>query len=132
MPVKRVACAGAVFWLAFGSAGASPDAWAEYNVKTKRDPFVPLLTLEGQRFRPPGLDEEENGSELSHVSLQGIIFDPHAESYAVINGRIVREREEIDGVKILKIEPTTVTILVQGQPHQLILRPPIEETSTQS
>ena len=101
-------------------------AWAEYQPKGKRDPFIPLLTKEGQRIHPPGLDEE-TASGLASVVLQGVVFDPKAESYAIINGRIVRQHEEIDGMKVLKIEPTTVTLLVNGEPYQLTLRKSEEE-----
>ncbi len=101
-------------------------AWAEYQPKGKRDPFIPLLTKEGQRIHPPGLDEETAGG-LASVVLQGVVFDPKAESYAIINGRIVRQHEEIDGMKVLKIEPTSVTLLVEGKPYQLTLRKSEEE-----
>lgn len=96
-------------------------AWAEYQSKGKRDPFVPLLTKEGQRVYPPGTDEELTSGEI-RVILQGIVFDPKADSYAVINGKVVREKEEIEGVKVLKIEPERVTILVEGKPQLLTLR----------
>lgn len=101
-------------------------AWAEYAPKGKRDPFVPLVTIDGQRIHPPGGDEEHTAT-LTAVEVQGVIFDPHAESFAVINGRLVKEHEEIDGVKILKIEPTQVTVLVDGQMHQVSVRQPKKE-----
>ena len=92
--------------------------WAEYQARGKRDPFVPLVTNDGQKLHPPGGDEEE-AAAFSTVAVQGVVFDPHAESFAIINGRIVRVNEEIDGIKVLKIEPTYVTIVVDGQAHQV-------------
>jgi len=94
---------------------------AEYQAKGKRDPLVPLLTAEGQRIRPPGVDEEE-ATGISGLSLQGIVFDARTDSYAIINGRIVRQGDEIDGMTVMTVEPTAVTILVDGQPHQLTVR----------
>ncbi|MBI3332568.1 MAG: hypothetical protein HYZ93_00555, partial [Candidatus Omnitrophica bacterium] len=105
---------------------SKPPAWAEYQAKGKRDPFVPLLTSEGQRIRPPGLDEEA-ATGLTGLILQGIIFDRQSESYAIINGRIVRPRERFDGMELLQVEPGAVTVLVEGQPHRLTLQQPKKE-----
>ncbi len=113
-------CCGALSLLAI------PDAFCDYTPKGKRDPFVPLVTAEGQRIHPPGLDEVAPQG-ISGLTLQGIVFDPQAESYAVINGKIVREQDDIDGMKILKIHPKSVTILVDGAPHQINLRQPTKE-----
>ena len=104
------------------AAGAVlPSAWAEYDPKGKRDPLVPLLNSEGQRIYPPGFDEE-TPTGLQGLTLQGIVFDPTAESYAIINGRLVREEDEIDGMKVAKIGPRTVTVLAGGQEHQLVIQ----------
>ena len=104
-------------------------AWADYLPKGKRDPFVPLISTDGQRIHPPG-SEEEVTPGVTAVTLQGIMFDPGSESYAILNGHVVREKEEFAGVKVLKIEPNRVTVLVDGQEHSLIVHQPTEETST--
>ena len=116
-------------WLAiYGlSLLAVAPAQAEYNSKGKRDPFVPLLTSEGQRIQPPGFDEEVAGG-IEGVSLQGIVFDPKAESYAILNGKVVREKEEVDGMEVVRIESDAVTLLVKGHPHRIPLSRPTEET----
>ncbi len=109
--------------LAFLVTGfVSQSLFADYEAHGKRDPFVPLLTAEGQRFRPPGLDEE-TAPEAGPLVLQGIVYDPQSASYAVINGRVVREQDDIDGKRVLKIEPAEVTLLVEGKTVQLKLRP---------
>lgn len=110
--------------------GGSSTTWADYASKGKRDPFVPLLTADGQRLHPPGLDEEAE-TVIGALVLEGIVFDPRSESYAVINGRIVREEEELNGMKILKIESTAVTVLVEGQTHRLSVHQPKEEEQKQ-
>lgn len=106
---------------------AASTAWSEYQSKGKRDPFVPLLTSEGQRIRPPGFDEEVAGG-IEGVSLQGIVFDPKAESYAVLNGKVVREKEEIDGMRVIRIESDAVTLQVEDDIHRIALSHPMEET----
>lgn len=111
----------------------APPVRAEYHPKGKRDPFVPLLTSDGQLIHPPGLDEGEATGGLAALALQGVLFDPGAESFAVINGRLVREQEEVEGVKVLKIAPNMVTVLADGQSHELVFRqkPTEEERSTE-
>ncbi len=101
-----------------------PALRAEYQPKGKRDPMIPLLTGDGQRIHPPGYDEEVP-TGITGLALQGIVYDPRAESYAIINGEIVREKEEVQGMKVLKIRPAEVTILAEGQEH--LLRLPIPE-----
>lgn len=107
-------------------------AMAEYQSKGKRDPLVPLLNVEGQRIYPPGLDEG-SVTGISGLVLQGVMFDPAGESFAVINGRMIREKEEIQGMKVVKIFPSSVRILADGQEHELNIRKlggkPTEERS---
>ena len=105
-------------------------AWAEYQAKGKRDPFVPLISADGQRVHPPGSEDEANPGQGSFV-LQGIMFDPKAESYAIFSGHVVREKEEFAGMKVLKIEPNGVTIWVDGQRRRLTLHQPGEESKTE-
>ncbi|MBI3312505.1 MAG: hypothetical protein HYZ88_03155 [Candidatus Omnitrophica bacterium] len=106
----------------------APRAGAVYNAKGKRDPFVPLLTAEGQRIHPPGLDEETTVG-VSGLILQGIVFDPQGDSTAVINGKIVREQEEIIGMRVIRIQPSAVVVLAEGQEHRLELHRPQSETA---
>ncbi len=101
-------------------------AFGDYQPKGKRAPFVALLTSDGQRVYPPGLDEQV-ATGVTDLSLQGIVFDPKAKSLAIINGEVVQEQEELGGIKILKIEPTSVTVLVGGQTSQLTLSEPAKE-----
>ena len=106
--------------------------YSEYQAKGKRDPFVPLLTSEGQRIRPPGVDAEEMLIGPRGMTLQGIVFAPGGESYALINGQVVRHGDVINKVKILKIEPTVVTILVAGQSYQMTLHAEGEDEADKS
>ena len=108
----------AVFWV--------PSAWADYQSKGKRDPLVPLLNSEGQRIYPPGFDEEV-ATGLQGLVLQGIVFDSKADSYAILNGQLVRKNDEIEGIQIVDIGPRAVTIQAGGQKHQLVIQEPSEE-----
>ena len=117
-----------------GGLLAGGVAFAEYQPKGKRDPFVPLLTSDGQRIHPPGAEEGQQGG-LGSLILQGIVFDPRADSYAVISGQVVREQEELEGVKVVRIDPDSVTVLVDGQSHRLTVqeskqKEPTEEMTT--
>ena len=116
-----------LFILSTGVA-ALPGAQGEYQAKGRRDPLVALLTPKGQRVQPPGLDEESD-TGVQHLVLQGIVFDPQGDSFSVINGKVVRANDEIDGMKILKIEPTAVTVRVEGAHHRLTLSQPQGEPS---
>lgn len=107
--------------MALGVALGSP-AVADYAAHGKRDPFVPLVTSEGQRIHPPGGDEEAAPGAV-RATLQGIVYDPAAESYAIINGQVAHEQEVVEGMVVLKIQPTTVTLLVDGRPHEVGLAP---------
>lgn len=116
----------ATLCVCIGVALPIAPTYGAYESRGKRDPFVPLLTEDGQKVVPPGLDEGE-ATDLTLLDLQGIMFDPNAESYAVINGQVVREREAIGNVQILKIEPTEVTIRVDGQEKRLTVPQTSEE-----
>jgi hypothetical protein len=115
--------AGVLLWEGLPVA----PAWGEYRPKGKRDPFVPLLTQEGRRIYPPGLDDENLNGSAGTLVLQGIVFDPTEESFAIINDRLVAEQEEVEGSRVLKIEPAAVTILVDGEPQVLSIHQAREE-----
>lgn len=113
--VSAALVAGA--WIGLGLA---PAVSAAYNAKGRRDPFVPLLTAEGQRVHPPGL-EEGMAAGVSGLVLQGIVFDPKGDCTAVINGKIVREGQEINGMSVVRIQLNAVEILAEGEKHRLEL-----------
>lgn len=104
-------------------------AEAAYQAHGKRDPFVPLLTASGQRIHPPGGDEEA-AAGVPSVALQGIVYDPKTDSYAILNGRVMRLGETIDGITVTAITPTMVTVMINGQPHQLTVQTSTTEETT--
>jgi len=112
-----------IFVLALGCF----PAWGEYQPKGKRDPFSPLILPDGRRMTPPGVEEESGASGPGSAVLQGILFDPAGDSAAVLNGHVLREKEEWEGIKLLKIEADSVTISKNGETQQLVLEQPETE-----
>ena len=110
----------------FALADGGGAAWAAYESKGKRDPFVPLLLPSGERITPPADLEGAGPPGLSSLVLQGLVYDPSGESYVILGGQLLRENEEWEGVRILKIEANTVTISRDGETHQLTVREPEE------
>jgi len=87
-----------------------------YNAKGKRDPFIPLVTPDG-RFME--LQKEVSASGLL---LEGIAYDEHGLSYAIVNGEVVRVSDKIGDYQVLKIEKTKVTFIKSGQITQVELK----------
>ncbi len=116
--------------LIFAWAAGCPAAWAAYESKGKRNPFVPLLLPDGQRVTPPPDEEGAGPTGLNSVELQGVVYDPSGDSTVILSGRLLRENEEWEGIRILKIEKNAVTIWKDGETHQLTVREPEEEKNT--
>ncbi|MDO8730246.1 MAG: hypothetical protein Q7J69_03555 [Candidatus Omnitrophota bacterium] len=117
----------AAFLLIFALAAGCPSAWAAYESKGKRNPFVPLLLPDGQRVNPPPDEEGAGPLGLGGISLQGVVYDPSGDSTVILNGRLLRENEEWEGIRILKIEANAVTIWKDGETQRLTTREPEEE-----
>ena len=117
--------------LIFAWAAGCPAAWAAYESKGKRNPFVPLLLPDGQRVTPPPDEEGAGPTGLNSVELQGVVYDPSGDSTVILSGRLLRENEEWEGIRILKIEANAVTIWKDGETHRLTVREPEEEKATE-
>ncbi len=100
---------------------------ADYQPKGKRDPFVPLLLPDGRRINPPGA-EDGSSEGLANRQLQGIVYDPSGDSFVILGGKVLRERQELGGMKILEIGSDSVTILRDGQTERLTVRKQTKET----
>lgn len=116
-----------MFLLVFALSSGCSVAWAAYESKGKRNPFVPLLLPDGQRVTPPPDEEGVGPPGLGSVSLQGVVYDPSGDSYVILSGRLLRENEEWEGIRILKIEANAVMIWKDGETHRLTVREPEEE-----
>ena len=81
-----------------------------YDARGKRDPFTPLVTstMKSSSSNLLGVDNIEN------IMVEGVVFDPQHGSLAIVNGTILKEGEELAGVKVLRIKSNGVHFLVNG------------------
>ena len=120
-----------IFLLVLVLTAGGRAAWGAYESKGKRNPFVPLLLPSGERVNPPADQEGSGPPGLSSVPLQGLVYDPAGESYVILGGQLLRENEEWEGIRILKIESNVVTVSRDGETHELAVRQPEEEKPTE-
>lgn len=86
-----------------------------YDAKSKRDPFIPLVTSEGGLL----LEKEEN---IAGILLEGIIYDKNGLSYAIVNGEVVKAGDKIGDYQILKVEKNKVIFIKEGQISEVELK----------
>jgi len=89
-----------------------------YDAKGKRDPFIPLVTPEGRLLK---LDREETSSGLG-LLLEGIIYDEHGLSYAIVNGEVVNIGDKVGDYQVLKIEKNKIIFIKGGQTTEIQLK----------
>ena len=80
-----------------------------YDVKGKRDPFIPLVTPDGRLLK---LEQEEG---VVGLLLEGIIYDKNGTSCAIVNSEIVRIGDKVGEFQVLKIEEKRVIFIKDGQ-----------------
>ncbi|MCX5710137.1 MAG: hypothetical protein NT088_05375 [Candidatus Omnitrophica bacterium] len=80
-----------------------------YDAKGKRNPFIPLVTPDGRLVK---LEQEQGGRDLV---IQGIIFDKHGVSYAIVNAYVVGVGDSVGDYRVLKILPNKVIFIKDGQ-----------------
>lgn len=80
-----------------------------YDAKGKRNPFIPLVTPDGRLVK---LEQDQGGQD---VAIQGIIFDKHGVSYAIVNSNVVGVGDNIGDYRVLKIMPNKVIFIKDGQ-----------------
>jgi type II secretory pathway component PulC len=88
-----------------GSEGVVP----KYEKGNKRNPFIPIVTNDGQLINI----EEEN--EEAQFKLEGIIYDQDGQSMAIINGQILRKNETILDAKVVEIRKDSVVYVKDGE-----------------
>ncbi len=99
-----------IFVLSALAYGGQSENVFEYKSKNKRDPFLSLVTKDG-RILPGARPVSETGN----IVLEGIIWDTQGKSVAIINGKLLRERDRISGVQILKIKKSSVIMQREGK-----------------
>ncbi len=98
-----------VFWVLIFEIRCFAEEQFVYNAKGKRDPFISLVTPDGRLLK---LEKEEGSAGLS---LEGIIYDEHGLSYAIVNGEVVRVSDKVSDYQVLKIEKNKVIFIKDGQ-----------------
>ena len=112
-----------------------PPAKAQDFAESRKPSPSPVEKKAGQNVSPEGADAgsavtkkaEENrltqsGTPPSPLRLTGIVWseDPSGR-YAVINGAILTEGAEIQGIKVVEILPNRVRLLDRGRPFEIQL-----------
>ncbi|MFH0855057.1 MAG: hypothetical protein V1869_00865 [Candidatus Omnitrophota bacterium] len=99
-----------LFLLCFFSISLAQEDFV-YQPKGRRNPFIPLVTKDGQLLK---LDRERE-SLPDGLSVDGIIYDKQGVSYALVNGRVIGVGDYAGDYRVLKIEDYKVTFLIGGQ-----------------
>lgn len=99
------------------AAGFAEDSIV-YQGSERRDPMIPLVG-------PGGVQMPEGGSVLD---VEGIIYDPPANSMILINGDFYKEGDEVNDLKIITIFKDRVLIKREDEEdtlwmHEEILNP---------
>lgn len=81
-----------------------------YQDNGNRDPFISLVTNDG-RILPGARTITESGD----VELEGIIWDPSGKSMAIINGKLVKEKQRIMNMQVLKIKKASIILQKEGK-----------------
>jgi len=93
------------------------DAY-KYDAKGKRNPFIPLVTADGQLIKLDSEGEAEN----KDLMLEGIIYDKNGISYAIVNSQIVKTGDFSGEYQILKIENNKVIFIKDGLTSEIELK----------
>lgn len=82
-----------------------------YQSKGKRNPFIPLVSKDGRLMK---LEKEEGGKQ-SDLLVDGLIYDKHGVSYALVNGRVVGTGDYAGEYRVLKISKDRIAFLKDDQ-----------------
>lgn len=87
-----------------------------YDSKGKRDPFIPLVTPEGRLLK---LDKQEPSPGA--LTIEGIIYDKHGRSFAIVNTAVVGIGDPVGEYQVLKIQEDKVIFIKDGIPLEVEL-----------
>ena len=108
-----------IFLVSFNQVVLAQDNFV-YESKGKRNPFIPLVSPEGRLLK---LDkaEDDSASGSGGVSLEGIIYDKHGRSFAIVNATVVGIGDIVGDYRVLKIQENRVILIKDGQPLEVSL-----------
>ncbi|MBI3323984.1 MAG: hypothetical protein HYZ92_01750 [Candidatus Omnitrophica bacterium] len=86
------------------------SAAATYDPKNKRDPFVPCAR--DGRFVGCGVEIQESAKPFDNpdFKLEAIVWDPSGSSYAMINGNVVGQGQQLGEFVVKTIMRDSVTL----------------------
>ncbi|MFC1709905.1 hypothetical protein ACFL2J_07620, partial [Candidatus Omnitrophota bacterium] len=84
------------------------DIAPAYERGAKRNPFIPIITNDGQLINIEDEDKEV------HFVLEGIIYDKESKSMAIINGQILGKNDTILDAKIVEVRKDCVVYVKDG------------------
>jgi len=96
-----------------GALSAESESQFKYDASGKRNPFIPLITPDGRLLN---LDTVKSETGLV---LEGVIFDQQGESFALINGKVLKVGDSVDDYTVLDIDKSRVSLLKAGQLYVL-------------
>ncbi|MFH1777902.1 MAG: general secretion pathway protein GspB [Candidatus Omnitrophota bacterium] len=85
-----------------------------YDRHDRRDPFVPLVTPDGQLLITTTPEED---TSVADIFLEGIMYDTKGDSVAIINGELLRKGDSYGAVKIKEIRTDKVVIIIDGKEY---------------
>ncbi len=87
-----------------------------YDSHGRRDPFWPLVSSSG------AILSYDDSLQFSDMVLEGVIYDPDGERFAIINSRVVKIEDRIGGFVVTAVNQDSVTLYRQGQEFSLNLK----------
>jgi hypothetical protein len=86
-------------------ADTDKNQLSNVDFQTKRNPFMALVTPEGVLLK---FESEKGGTELI---LEGIVYDARGESFALINGVMLKKGDAVGAYKIQDIQRQKVIVV---------------------
>ncbi|MFH2138818.1 MAG: hypothetical protein ABII88_09935 [Candidatus Omnitrophota bacterium] len=81
-----------------------------YTIKNERDPFIPLLDVQGTKPKlEPVLREEEFRKLLANITINGILWDEQM-PLVMINNKIRKKGDNINGLFVMDIKEDSVVV----------------------
>lgn len=102
--------------LCFALCTSFADGEFTYESKGRRNPFIPLITSDGRLLKL----EQEEGTE--GLLLEGIIYDEHSLSYAIVNAEVVKVGDSVGDYQVLKILKNKVIFIKDGSLLEIELK----------
>jgi len=103
-----------IFFVIGSEALSAQEEPVVYGDHGRRDPFWPLISSSGAVL------VYDANLDIADVVLEGIIYDPNGEQFALINSKVVKSSETIGGFFVVLIEEDRVVLRKDGQ--EFILR----------